>query len=58
MSTATNSIALDNQGWLTPNATVTLSPSPNFNQRPPRTEISLLVIHNITLARRTLQTYF
>jgi AmpD protein len=49
MSTATNSIALDNQGWLTPNATVTLSPSPNFNQRPPRTEISLLVIHNITL---------
>ena len=35
-----------NNGWLT---TASQCPSPNFNERPADTEISLLVIHNISL---------
>jgi AmpD protein len=37
---------LDASGWL---ATAKAIPSPNFNQRPPGTQVSLLVIHNISL---------
>lgn len=37
---------IDSAGWLTPAAK---HPSPNFNSRPPSAEISLLVIHNISL---------
>ncbi len=40
---------LDAQGWLVPNANVALRPSPNFNERPAGSTVSLLVIHNITL---------
>ncbi len=36
----------EQDGWL---ASATICVSPNFNQRPPGTEISLLVIHNISL---------
>lgn len=39
-------IKIDNQGWLTNTVTCL---SPNFNQRPNNTDISLLVIHNISL---------
>lgn len=37
---------VDSRGWLT---AATRIPSPNFNQRPPGTQVSLLVIHNISL---------
>jgi len=37
---------IDSAGWL---SSVAKHPSPNFNARPPATEISLLVIHNISL---------
>ena len=37
---------IDSRGWLT---TASHHPSPNFNERPEQTEISLLVIHNISL---------
>ena len=37
---------IDAQGWLSNACRV---PSPNFNHRPDSTEISLLVIHNISL---------
>ncbi len=40
------SMKIDSQGWLT---TVKHVPSPFFNQRPEHEEISLLVIHNISL---------
>jgi AmpD protein len=40
---------LDAQAWLEPAAGITLRPSPNFNERPTDSEISLLVIHNISL---------
>ncbi|MCM0035747.1 MAG: 1,6-anhydro-N-acetylmuramyl-L-alanine amidase AmpD [Burkholderiaceae bacterium] len=40
---------LDAQAWLEPRAGISLRPSPNFNERPPSVEISLLVIHNISL---------
>ena len=40
---------LDRHGWLRPVTGITLAPSPNFNQRPADTSISLLVIHNISL---------
>ena len=40
---------LDAQAWLEPAAGITLRPSPNFNARPTDSEISLLVIHNISL---------
>ncbi|NYT43804.1 1,6-anhydro-N-acetylmuramyl-L-alanine amidase AmpD [Alcaligenaceae bacterium] len=42
--------ALDKHGWLTPLAgVVTHSPSPNHDERPAEGDISLLVIHNISL---------
>lgn len=40
---------LDAQSWLEPAAGITLRPSPNFNERPADSAISLLVIHNISL---------
>jgi AmpD protein len=40
---------LDAQAWLEPTAGVSLRPSPNFNERPEGTDVSLLVIHNISL---------
>ncbi len=40
---------LDAHGWLQPAAGVHLKPSPNFNERPISDDISLLVIHNISL---------
>lgn len=40
---------LDAQGWLQLAAGVRLMPSPNFNERPSGDDISLLVIHNISL---------
>ncbi|MDO9024184.1 1,6-anhydro-N-acetylmuramyl-L-alanine amidase AmpD [Zwartia sp.] len=40
---------LDDQGWLEQTASISLRASPNFNDRPPGTDISLLVIHNISL---------
>ncbi len=49
MSTSSNLLVLDAQGWLAPNANVARRPSPNFNERPQDTAVSLLVIHNITL---------
>lgn len=36
----------EQDGWL---ASATICTSPNFNQRPPGVEVSLLVIHNISL---------
>jgi AmpD protein len=49
MPTRSTLLALDAQGWLEPSANVALRPSPNFNERPVGTAVSLLVIHNITL---------
>ena len=40
---------LDAQAWLEPEPGITLCPSPNFNARPTHSDISLLVIHNISL---------
>lgn len=40
---------LNAQAWLEPEAGITLRPSPNFNERPSDSDISLLVIHNISL---------
>ena len=40
---------LNAQAWLEPAAGITLRPSPNFNERPGNSDISLLVIHNISL---------
>lgn len=40
---------LDAQAWLEPTTGVSLRPSPNFNERPEGTDVSLLVIHNISL---------
>lgn len=42
-------LRLDRHGWLHPNATVQLAPSPNCNARPAGTQPYLLVIHNISL---------
>ena len=42
-------LALDSRGWLIPGPNISLQPSPNFNKRPVAVDISLLVIHNITL---------
>lgn len=49
MPTGSTFFTLDRQGWLAPSAHVALRPSPNFNERPPGTAVSLLVVHNITL---------
>ncbi len=38
--------SISTSGWLT---AAEICPSPNFNERPPGCEISLLVIHNISL---------
>ncbi|AOB29705.1 N-acetyl-anhydromuranmyl-L-alanine amidase [Bordetella sp. H567] len=40
---------LDRHGWLKPDRNVTHAPSPNCDDRPQGTTISLLVIHNISL---------
>lgn len=49
MPTGSTLLTLDTQGWLQPSDQVALRPSPNFNERPSDTDVSLLVIHNITL---------
>jgi len=40
---------LDAHGWLLLEDGITLAPSPNFDARPEGEEISLLVVHNISL---------
>jgi AmpD protein len=40
---------LDAQAWLETTTGISLRPSPNFNERPEGTDVSLLVIHNISL---------
>ncbi|WP_459615826.1 1,6-anhydro-N-acetylmuramyl-L-alanine amidase AmpD [Bordetella sp. 2513F-2] len=40
---------LDRHGWLVPGPAAGLLPSPNVDQRPPGTQVSLLVLHNISL---------
>lgn len=40
---------LDRQGWLLPGTGVSYCPSPNADERPAGTTISLLVLHNISL---------
>lgn len=40
---------LDRHGWLRPGPQVTLLPSPNVDARPRGTQVSLLVLHNISL---------
>jgi AmpD protein len=42
-------LQLDRHGWLKPARGVTLAPSSNFDARPAHTEVSLLVLHNISL---------
>lgn len=42
-------LALSSDGWLTQTALVSHAPSPNFNMRPEGCEVTLLVIHNISL---------
>lgn len=42
-------LQLDRHGWLKPTVNIRLVPSPNFNQRHKNENISLLVIHNISL---------
>ena len=49
MPSGSTFFTLDTRGWLAPSANVALRPSPNFNERPPGTAVSLLVVHNITL---------
>ncbi|AMD44502.1 1,6-anhydro-N-acetylmuramyl-L-alanine amidase AmpD [Bordetella holmesii] len=43
------SLQLDRHGWLRPAPAVTRLPSPNVDARPPGAQVSLLVVHNITL---------
>jgi AmpD protein len=40
---------IDAHGWLLPAKTIRILPSPNFNERPDPADISLLVVHNISL---------
>ena len=42
---------IDDNGWLQPEDHIPLRilPSPNFNQRPAGENISLMVVHNISL---------
>jgi len=40
---------LDRHGWLTPGRAITLLPSPNVDRRPKGAQVSLLVLHNISL---------
>jgi len=42
-------LTLEPHGWLATEPSVSLRPSPNFNERPTGTTVSLLVLHNITL---------
>lgn len=42
-------MTLDETGWLKTDSGITIKPSPNYNERPIAGEISLLVIHNISL---------
>jgi len=42
-------LTLEPHGWLATEPDVSLRPSPNFNERPTGTTVSLLVLHNITL---------
>lgn len=42
-------LVLDRHGWLVPGEQVTLAPSPNCDRRPSGTQVSLLVVHNISL---------
>lgn len=42
-------LQLDRHGWLKPARGVTLTPSPNVDRRPQGVQVSLLVIHNISL---------
>ena len=42
-------LTIDQNGWLAVGDHVSQVRSPNFNERPAATDVSLLVIHNITL---------
>ena len=42
-------LRLDRHGWLQPAPDTSLAASPNFDQRPPGQDASLLVLHNISL---------
>ncbi|MBJ7263641.1 MAG: 1,6-anhydro-N-acetylmuramyl-L-alanine amidase AmpD [Burkholderiaceae bacterium] len=42
-------LSLDRRGWLVPYPGIVLAPSPNADDRPADTQISLLVVHNISL---------
>lgn len=42
-------LLLDRHGWLAPAAGVSLLPSPNSDARPADAQVSLLVLHNISL---------
>lgn len=42
-------LRLDRHGWLIPGRGVSLTPSPNHDERPADAQISLLVVHNISL---------
>ena len=42
-------LLLDRHGWLAPAPGVSLSPSPNRDARPAGAQVSLLVLHNISL---------
>lgn len=42
-------LLLDRHGWLAPAPGVTLLPSPNHDSRPADAQVSLLVLHNISL---------
>ena len=44
-------LQLDRHGWLRPAPGVTLMPSPNRDARPAGAQVSLLVLHNISLPR-------
>ncbi|HEY9573440.1 MAG TPA: 1,6-anhydro-N-acetylmuramyl-L-alanine amidase AmpD, partial [Pusillimonas sp.] len=44
-----NTLALDRHGWLQPAAGVEHIPSPNHDDRPCPDDITLLVMHNISL---------
>ena len=45
----TLTLSLDRRGWLVPYPGIVLAPSPNADDRPADTQISLLVVHNISL---------
>lgn len=45
----TMTLSLDRRGWLVPYPGIVLAPSPNADDRPDGTQISLLVVHNISL---------